>query len=153
MRSVHPEKRPWRTRAQFALNCPAAASGQISAIFHANSARAARLNEPVAPLSGLLQTGGCNPKRPALSWARARISTAVALDCGHCSGRWALRVLAPSAFADAAMPRNFSKRVGSAARSVPPRAFLWSGCGGMEPAISPPPTSRPESSETHSGPP
>ncbi len=46
---------------------PAIASVQISASFGARSAQAARLKEPVAALSGLLQTGGSILPRPAFS--------------------------------------------------------------------------------------
>jgi hypothetical protein len=80
MRSVHPEERPWRIRARFALNWAAAASGQISATFHANSARAARLNEPVATLSGLVQTGICIHPSPASEQSSASIETASAVN-------------------------------------------------------------------------
>lgn len=80
MKSVHPEERPWRIRARFALNWPAAASGQISATFHANSARAARLNEPVATLSGLVQTGSCIHPSPAAQQSSAAIETASAVN-------------------------------------------------------------------------
>lgn len=50
-------RRPGRRR----LAPSAVASGQISASFYANGVGAVRLKEPVATLSGLLQTDGCIP--------------------------------------------------------------------------------------------
>lgn len=76
MRSQHNYGSRLRTRARLALIWPAAASGQISATFHANGARAARLKEPVAPLSGLLQTGGCIQPRSASGKPTGTIETA-----------------------------------------------------------------------------
>ena len=50
---------------------------------------------------------------PAFRPAPVRILAPVALICGHCSGRRALRFLGPSAFADAASQRSFPKLSGS----------------------------------------
>ena len=58
------------------------------------------------------QLGGSTVRRPALSPAPWQNVAPNALNCGHCSGRWALRVLGPSAIADAAIQRNFPELSG-----------------------------------------
>ncbi len=50
---------------------------------------------------------------PAFAPAPVRNLAPVALICGHCSGRRALRFLGPSAIADAAMQRTFPRPSGS----------------------------------------
>jgi hypothetical protein len=51
--------------------------------------------------------GGFTVRQPAFSPAPWQNFASNALNCGHCSGHWALRVLGPSAIADAAIERNF----------------------------------------------
>ena len=51
------------------------------------------------------QFGGFTVRRPAFSRAPWQNVARNALNCGHCSGRRALRVLGPSAIADAAIQR------------------------------------------------
>jgi hypothetical protein len=60
--------------------------------------------------SVLSQLGGFTMRRPAFSpWQNFASN---ALNCGHCSGRWALRVRGPSAIADAAIRRSFPESSG-----------------------------------------
>ena len=58
------------------------------------------------------QFGGFTVKRPAFSAAPWQNSAPNALNCGHCSGRRALRVLGPSTIADAAIQRSFPESSG-----------------------------------------
>ena len=62
-----------------------------------------------APAGGI---GGFTVRRPAFSPAPWQNFAPNALNCGHCSGRRALRVLGPSAIADAAMQRSFPESSG-----------------------------------------
>jgi len=59
------------------------------------------------------QFGGLTFLHPAFRPAPVRNLAPVALNCGHCSGRQALRFLGPSAFADAASQRSFPELSGS----------------------------------------
>ena len=58
------------------------------------------------------QFGGFTVRRPAFSPAPWQNVAPNALYCGHCSGRRALRVLGPSAIADAAIQRSFPESSG-----------------------------------------
>jgi hypothetical protein len=58
------------------------------------------------------QLGGFTMRRPAFSPAPWQNYAPNALNCGHCSGRWALRVLGPSAIADAAIQCSFPELSG-----------------------------------------
>ena len=58
------------------------------------------------------QLGGFTVRRPAFSSAPWQNVARNALNCGHCSGRRALRVLGPSAIADAAIQRSFPESSG-----------------------------------------
>ena len=58
------------------------------------------------------QLGGFTVRQPAFSQAPWQNFAPNALNCGHCSGRRALRVLGPSAIADAAIQRSFPKSSG-----------------------------------------
>ena len=81
------------------------------------------------------QFGGFTRKRPAFSPAPGQNFAPDALNCGHCSGRRALRFLDPSAIADAAMQRSFSDFSGSIRPFLPSslshKPRLWAeGKGG-----------------------
>ena len=56
--------------------------------------------------------GGLTVRRPAFSPAPWQNVASNALNCGHCSGRRALRVLGPSAIADAAIQRSLPESSG-----------------------------------------
>jgi hypothetical protein len=56
--------------------------------------------------------GGSTLRRPAFPPAPWPNVASNALNCGHCSGRRALRVLGPSAIADAAIQRSFPESSG-----------------------------------------
>ena len=58
------------------------------------------------------QLGGFTVRRPAFSPAPWQNYAPNAPYCGHCSGRRALRVLGPSAIADAAIQRSFPESSG-----------------------------------------
>ena len=58
------------------------------------------------------QLGGFTVRRPAFSPAPWQNVARDALNCGHCSGRRALRVLVPSAIADAAIQPTFPESPG-----------------------------------------
>ena len=58
------------------------------------------------------QLGGFTVRRPAFSPAPWQNVAPNALNCGHCSGRRALRVLGPSAIADAAIQRSLPRIIG-----------------------------------------
>ncbi|OJV03545.1 MAG: hypothetical protein BGO12_10075 [Verrucomicrobia bacterium 61-8] len=57
--------------------------------------------------------GVCTFNHPTFPSAPVRNIAPDALNCGHCSGRWALRFLGPSTIADAAMQRSFPEISGS----------------------------------------
>ena len=79
--------------------------------------------------SGRSQFGLLTFMRAAFSPAPVRNLAPVALNCGHCSGRRALRFLGPSAFADAASQRSFPELSGSirpfSPSSLSPKPQLW----------------------------
>jgi len=78
--------------------------------------------------------------RPALSPAPEQSLAPATLNCGHCSGRRALRFLGPSAIADAAMQRSFPELSGSVRpffpSSLSPKPMLRAQrIGGLIPVI------------------
>ena len=78
------------------------------------------------------QLGGFTVRQPALSPALWQNFAPNGLDCGHCSGRWALRVLGPSAIADAATQRSFPESSGFVRPSYPSRPPTSPGSGRKE---------------------
>ena len=70
------------------------------------------IERAVRPASVPSQFGGFTVRRPAFSPAPWQNFARDALNCGHCSGRRALRVLGPSAIADAAIQRNLPESSG-----------------------------------------
>ena len=75
------------------------------------------------------QFGGFTFMHPAVAPAPVRKVAPDALNCGHCSGRRALRFLGPSAIADAASQRSFPELSGFirpfSPSSFSPKPKLW----------------------------
>jgi len=86
------------------------------------------LKNGVRSASGHSPIGGFIFDRPTFSLNPVRNLVPVARNCGHCSGRRALRFLGPSAIADAANQRSFPERSDSirpfSPSSLSPRPLL-----------------------------
>jgi hypothetical protein len=96
------------------------------------------------------QLGGFAVGRPAVSPAPWQNFAPNALNCGHCSGRRALRVLGPSAIADAAIQRSSPESSGFVRPFLPSSLSPRPCSGRKERVVASGSISQAEPSETSS---
>ena len=106
---LHPSLRPGGRRV---LASPAFGTAANQRTFKDDPRPCRPIERAVRFASVPSQLGGFTVRRPAFSPSPLQNFAPNALDCGHCSGRWALRVLGPSTIADAAIQRSFPESSG-----------------------------------------
>jgi hypothetical protein len=106
---LHPSLRQGGLRV---LAAPAFGTAANQRTFEEDPRRGRPIERAVRFASVPSQLGGSTIRRPALSPAPWQNVPPNALNCGHCSGRRAHRVLDPSAIADAAIQPTFPESSG-----------------------------------------
>jgi hypothetical protein len=106
---LHPSLRQGGLRV---LAAPAFGTAANQRTFKDDQRPGRPIERAVRSVSVPSQLGGFTVRRPTFPPAPWQNIASNALNCGHCSGRGALRVLGPSAIADAAIQRSFPKSSG-----------------------------------------